>query len=305
MKKNYSVTVGIVALNEDDNIKKMLQSVLNQIEEGYFIEKILVISDGSTDQTVSEVESLKNNLIELHHFDKRIGKSAHLNTLFEKTNSDIVALFDADIILADKLTIHNLIQPLVTNERIMYVGGNPQPTIGKTFIEKTVNASFYPYAEIRAVLNNGNNPYGCDGRILALKKEFYKLVHVPEDMIANDNYMYFACATVGYSFQYVKDAVVYFRSPTTLSDQIRQSKRFIAARQRMSRIFGDVAVSAYHIPRQLKYNYLLQQVLRHPILSISIFAINLYCTYKAKLEERFMNAKWAIAQTTKEDITVN
>ena len=302
MNPTYSVTVGIVALNEDRNIKKMILSVLDQIQDTYTIEKILVISDGSTDNTVAEVKSINNKLIELHEFEHRIGKSSHLNTLFNKSETDIVVLFDADIVLGNEDTITNLIKPLTNSEKIMFVGGNPLPTPGKTFIEKAVNVSCYPYIALREVLNNGNTPYGCDGRILALKKEFYKKVVVPVDMIANDNFMYFACITSRHSYQYVKNAVVYYRSPSTYSDQIRQNKRFIAARQRLTRIFGKVAEEAYHIPTSLKIKHILLQLLKSPILSLSIFVINKYCMLRAIFEERFMNAKWAIAETTKNTV---
>ena len=45
--KNPSVTVAISALNEAQNIAAFLRSVLSQKEEGFVLEKIMVISDGS------------------------------------------------------------------------------------------------------------------------------------------------------------------------------------------------------------------------------------------------------------------
>lgn len=193
LKTTPTITIGIIALNEEQNIYKMLQSVLSQNEDTYQIEKILIISDGSTDNTVEEIKKVKDKRIEFHAFKNRIGKSSHLNTVFQKTETDILVLFDADIFLKSTDTIAHLIQPLLKSKTIMFVGGSPHPTPGKTFIEKAVNASCYPYIRIRGIHNTGNTPYGCDGRILALKKKFYKKVKVPADMIANDNFMYFSC----------------------------------------------------------------------------------------------------------------
>lgn len=300
-KTKPCISIGIIALNEEENIRNMLQSVLQQKEDTYQIEKIIIISDGSTDNTVEEIKKMQDTRIELHAFEERIGKSSHLNTIFDKSDSDIVVLFDADIILKDEDTVAQLIKPLIESE-VMFVGGNPIPTTGKTFIEKAVNVSCLPYIKIREVHHNGNTPYGCDGRVLALKKTFYKQVHVPADMIANDNYMYFSCKKLGYGYKYVKEAIVYYRSPTNFRDQIRQNKRFIAARQRLTRIFGEEAKEAYKIPSSLKFKYLFLQLIKTPILSLSIFFINVYCSIRALFEEKFLHAKWEIAETTKSQI---
>lgn len=300
---NNSISVGIVAYNEDNNIQKMLTSVLQQKQIGFVIKEIIIISDGSTDKTVQKVKAFKDKRLKLYEFRKRIGKSSHLNTIFQKTNSDIVVLFDADVLLANQDTIYHLIQPLLKTD-VVFVGGNPQPIPGTSLIEKAVNVSFKPYDQIRTYLNDGNNPYGCDGRILALNKKFYKTVYIPENMIANDNYMYFACITAGYSFKHVRDAVVYFKSPSTLTDQIRQNKRFIAARKRMRRIFGPKVSEAYAIPTLMKYKYMLLQCIKNPFLSLLIYCINKYCSYKAYEDERTMTAKWEIAETTKVNIRV-
>ncbi|MFA9289406.1 MAG: glycosyltransferase family 2 protein [Weeksellaceae bacterium] len=298
-----SVTIGIVALNEEDNIEKMFQSLFTQKKETYTLDKILLISDGSTDDTVQIVKSLANPKVVVHEYRLRIGKSQHLNTLFQKSESDIIVLFDADILLANPVVIDNLIKPLIDKPNTMYVGGNPQPIAGTTLIEKAVNASFVAYDQIRTVHNNRNTPYGCDGRILALKKEFYKKVVVPEDMIANDNFMYFVCNKLGYDFEHVRDAIVYFRSPATLRDHLRQNKRFIAARKRMLRIFTPQTVAAaYAIPITYKFQYIFPQLIKHPILALTIFIVNLYCLHRALIEEKLMTAKWAIAETTKYDI---
>lgn len=302
MRKKKSITVGIVAYNEEENIEAMLKSVLAQKQQGYVIEKIIVISDGSTDDTAQIISGLRSKQITLYARAKRIGESAHLNTIFQKASSDIVVLFDADVVLSSPDTISCLIVGFERGDNIMYLGGNPQPTKGKTFIEKAVNISFEPYTQIRNQLHGADNPYGCDGRILALSREFYKRVKVPHDTIANDNYMYFACHKLGYDFLYIPEAVVYFRSPTTLADQLRQNKRFIAAHIRMERLFDPQAVrGAYHIPLRAKWP-IVATLLKHPILSLSIYAINTYCAIRARIEERRMNALWAIAKTTKKEI---
>ena len=52
---DLTITIAICALNEEANIGKLLDSIMIQEEEGYKLEKILVISDGLTDRKV-EIE---------------------------------------------------------------------------------------------------------------------------------------------------------------------------------------------------------------------------------------------------------
>ena len=57
MEKLPTVTIATIACNEEANIKKFLESVLDQKEKGFKISTILVISDGSTDHTVKIAKS--------------------------------------------------------------------------------------------------------------------------------------------------------------------------------------------------------------------------------------------------------
>jgi glycosyltransferase involved in cell wall biosynthesis len=239
--KSTVVSIGISAFNEGSNIKKLIQSILDQKEQDYYISEIFIYSDGSTDDTASQVRSIDDPRILFKDDKNRIGKSARLNEIFHRATGDIIVLFDADIILSSQDTIANLIKPLVAQTKIGLVGGNPQPVKAKTFVEEAINTTFHAYDPLRTRLRGGNNIYGCDGRILALTKKFASLVHVPGDTIANDAYLYFSCLSKGFEYRHIRNAVVWFRSPSTVRDQIRQNKRFVAAHTRMERYFGTLA----------------------------------------------------------------
>ena len=60
-KQNLTtITIGISAYNEVANIKALLQTLLAQRANNFLLEKIIVISDQSTDDTASEVNSVLN-----------------------------------------------------------------------------------------------------------------------------------------------------------------------------------------------------------------------------------------------------
>ena len=63
MAKKLSVSVGIPALNEELNIKQLLTAILRQEEDSFVLREIIVVSDGSTDETVALAKSIKDKRI--------------------------------------------------------------------------------------------------------------------------------------------------------------------------------------------------------------------------------------------------
>lgn len=295
-----TVTLATIAYNEERNIKKFLQSVLDQKAEGFRIAKILVLSDGSSDNTVKIVKSFKPKLIKVISYGNRIGKSARLNELYQNLDTDLLLQSDSDIIYSHKYIVRDMLLPLIKNKDVGMCGGNPLPIKGTTYIEKAINLTTEVYQEFRKKVRNGENVFSADGRILAYKKELVKKIVVPNDMIANDMFTYFCCLSLGYKYKFVSTAVVYFRSPQSLKDHIRQNVRFRASPFRMERYFsGELVRKETQIPKILLYKTQFLMFIKHPVSTLFIYLINLYCKFKARLVERQLNAKWAIANSTK------
>lgn len=294
--KKLTITIATSALDEDSNIKDFLNSVIGQNAKDYVLEKILVISDGSTDKTVEVVRSFKNKKIMVVDNPKREGKSKRLNQIFEMVESDVLVMFDADVRLDSPDTVSNLIKPFLENPDVDLAGGNPQVLAGKNIIERGVNCSFRVFDKLRVM---GFWAYGCDGRIMAMTNKFAKSVKIPEDMIANDAYMYFFALSHGFKFMHVRDAIVNYRSPDNIRDQIRQNTRFIAAHYRLEHIFGSIVPQQYKMPKGYYVRETFIEFMKHPADAISLFCINLICRYKAKKNESKLTAIWQMADSTK------
>lgn len=298
--KNPSVTVAISALNEAHNITAFLRSVLSQKEKGFALDKILVISDGSTDKTAELARSLNSDKLEVREYGERIGKSSRLNEIYKDLQSDILVQSDADVILEHPLVIRDIILPIILDQKVGMCGGHPRPIKANTFTEKAVNCTFEAYAPFRKIIRGGNNVFSADGRLLAFRREFIKQVNVPENMIANDAFAYFSCLDKGFAYRYVKTAMVLFRSPQTLAEQIKQNTRFEAAPARMSKYFPeDLVKREYRIPFGIFLKSALKQIVRHPVLCGYIFFVNAYCRLRAFFVEKRLTAKWQMAYTTK------
>lgn len=297
-----SISVGISALNEERNIGKLIESILWQKEDGYTIKEIIVISDGSTDQTVKRVLAFKDSRIVVIDSKERLGKASRLNWIFRNAKSDAIVIFDADVVLSTADTIANLVKPLKSAENVGFVSGRAEPIEGKTFIENCINSSFDAYDDFRNKLRKGSNPYSAEGRIMLFSKKFAETVKLPKSMHADDNFLYFSCITKGFSFRYAKTATVLYRSPSTLFEHIRQNTRFVSRDLRLEAIFGDIVAREYSVPKKILFSSFLKTFIKKPVYSISIFLINLYCKYKAKHEWKNINERWVTASTTKAQI---
>ncbi|MBM2818065.1 MAG: biofilm synthesis PgaC-like N-glycosyltransferase, partial [Parcubacteria group bacterium] len=121
LKKTITVTVGISAYNEEANIGNLLNSVLNQKLDNYKLEKIIVVSDGSTDSTEKKVIEINSDKIKLIADGKRLGKPIRINQIFREADSEIAVIFDADIKLEDDFVLYKLIMPFLNDDEIMLV----------------------------------------------------------------------------------------------------------------------------------------------------------------------------------------
>ncbi len=295
-----TATLAICALNEGPNISHLLQSILGQDISLFTLEQILIISDGSTDDTVEKIKKFNDPRIILKDYSERKGKSFRLNEIYGGVKSDFVIQPDADVILGDKKALDHLIEPMIKNTKIGMTGGNPHPMKPETYIEKAIYVTAEAYVYIRESIRGGNNIYTATGRLIALRKEVFADIHVPAETISNDHFVYFCTLKAGFSFAYAPGALVYFRLPQVLKDHVKQETRFSSAEYFMKRYFGDDIVNReYHIPLHMFLKAALMQFFKHPVYAIIIFFINLYCKIGAFIGRNHTNALWDVVTSTK------
>lgn len=301
MKKSKpTVTIAVCAYNEKENIKPFLESVINQKEDGFKIEKIWVHSDGSTDDTVQIVKSLNNAKIKLWAHKKREGKATWLNQIYRVLTTDYLVQSDADVIFASPFVVKDMIKPLTTDPKVGMTGGNPEPLEGDTFWEKTCRVAFKPYQEFRSEVRGGDNAFSSVGQLLAFRKELVKKIKISKDMVTNDIYAYFCCLSLGYKYRFVNTAKVFYRAPQNIRDVIKQNTRFPIGIKRLYDLFDPKLVEKeLSIPRLQLYKKLLAQFFKHPLYATAYYLVNNYCRIKAAIFNIQTDAKWPMAESTK------
>lgn len=267
--KALQVEVGIPALNEAANIKRVLKSVSHQIQRGFEIKRIILISDGSTDDTVSQARSLHLPNLRILENSHRRGVPYSWGRLFRNATAEILVLLDADTELNDRHAIANLISPMLNNYEISLVSGRPVKQSTGTFIDRVMDISIMLQDYIKLHLRNGRSVYGCHGRFSAVRRDIYRQVGFPPvHILGNDSYLFFFNEAQGGEFQYVPEAVATFKMPQQFRDFHKQARRFARTPQEHALIFGDWVFDEYAIPWRLKFSAILYCFGHRPFFTI-------------------------------------
>lgn len=298
MNKKVTLSIGIPAYNEGSNIRVLLRSILAQNKINFFLDKIIVFSDGSTDDTVKEAASLRNTKIEIISINKRKGKSNALNKIGTRCKSDVLLHLDADILIKDKRLIEKLIEPIITkNADLTSARVKEYSSVGK--FEKVLRISMQLKKEIFEKLNDGNNIYTCHGRARAMTRKLYKSIHFSPGVVAEDAYAYLYVVSKGFKYVFAKEANVHYHLPQNLADHMKQSLRFVKSYQQLKKEFGIELISREtRIPKRIAIPVLIKYFFRYP-LTLTVYLLVLV-TIRLKSMFRFeQRANWEISKSSK------
>lgn len=97
--KEIQISVVIPFYNEDESLPELLAWIERVMNENNFTYEVIMVDDGSTDNSWAVVEQLsaKNPLIKAIKFRRNYGKSAALNVAFHKVQGKVVITMDADM----------------------------------------------------------------------------------------------------------------------------------------------------------------------------------------------------------------
>ncbi|MBI4155527.1 glycosyltransferase family 2 protein [Candidatus Woesearchaeota archaeon] len=220
-----SISVLIPAYNEEDSIKETIKSVLN-LDYPKDKLKIIVINDGSTDNTKEIVENLikqNSNLILINQ--KNGGKANALNNALKQIDSEFIATLDADSFVI-KDTLKNLL-PYFCDKEIAAVLPSMKIKDPKNVlqriqrIEYTINTFFRMLNERSNCIHVTPGPFSLY-RTSVLKK----LNGFDENCITEDLELAVRIQKNNYKILQTYDAEVYTLPPKTIKGLFYQRKRW-------------------------------------------------------------------------------
>lgn len=294
--RKQTVTIGIPAYNEEANIAFLLTTLINQRETGFKIQKIIVVSDGSTDTTNTLVEKVNDPRVKLLRNATRIGLNQTQNRIVSLAKSDILVLLDADILPNGPQFLQELITPLL-KKHVDLVSADLlslrlQPLYGR-ILANAYEMKRYLYTH----LPHQPNVYLCHGSVRAFSRRLYRAIRWPED-VPEDSYSYLYAITHGFHFQYNPRAQVFFQTPLTFSDHLKQHLRFTKGIFQLGHYFdANLIARSYYIPIADMMTAIIKYLLIKPF-SIPCY-LCLMCLIKVTHLPRIHHSKYDVSKSSK------
>ena len=219
------VSILIAAHNEEDVIKKKIESTLKSKIKNF---EVLIGSDCSTDHTNTIIKSFQteNNNIQLFEFAERQGKANIINQLVQKSKGEILIFTDANVFF-DENTIYELTKHYKVHN-IGQIGGN----IINTNLKKTgisIPEKNYLDIEKQIKFNEGKlwgTMIGAFGGCYSMRKILYK--DVPEGYLMDDFYISMGVLDEKYKAIFEPEAICFEDVSDKISEEFRRKIRISA-----------------------------------------------------------------------------
>ncbi len=212
-------SIGIMAYNEEANIARTLQSVLDQIGPNVRIQEVIVVASGCTDRTVPIVSEMAQHepRIRLCVQEKREGKASAINVFLKEATSPVVVLIGADVI-PEAFAIENLCAPF-KDPKIGMVGGRPVPVNDvNTFMGHAVHLLWRLHDRVARV-------HPKLGEVISFRNV---ISGIPTDSAVDEISIQALISQLGYQLIYRPDCIVYNKGPVTIRDFLKQRRRIYA-----------------------------------------------------------------------------
>lgn len=210
-------SAGICAFNEEGNIEKCIRSILDQKYDNIELTELIVVSSGCIDRTNAIVHdlALRYPKLKLIEQPERMGKNAALNSILKFKKNEVIAIINADNILASNRSLESLVSPLI-NRRVGMTGGHPIP------LNSTDHLAGFSSHLIWVFHHQIASNYTKIGELIAFRDVGIEL---PIDTQSDEDYIRKNIEEHGLNVIYVPDATTYIMGPETIHDLIQQRSR--------------------------------------------------------------------------------
>lgn len=290
------VSIGIPAFNEEKNIQTLIRAILLQKTSKWILKEIIIVSDGSTDNTVRDIARLQNTKIRVIAERERLGKSKRINQIIQMFQGDILFLIDADILIQDNTILSQIIED-TQFDKAGIVSVNTMPIRATNLFERFLNYSLEMQIDIRKNWNNGINYLAFRGCFLGFSGNFIRSVQLDQSLINNDSYLFFLAIENGYKPKHFPSIAVYYKTPSTFTEHITQSSRFQIAKDEIKRYITIDIDKYFIIPKYLTYKAAVKFFITNPLYFFGYLMV--YVATRMK-RQKDIPTQWSIAATTKE-----
>jgi biofilm PGA synthesis N-glycosyltransferase PgaC len=209
-------SIGITAYNEEANIGRLLQAMIDQRLYEVEITEIIVVASGCNDRTeeIARQYMATDPRIRLYVQKKREGKTSAINLFLKHAREKICVLESGDTLPRED-TIEKMV-------RMFH-----DPGVGMTGAQKVaVNTPDHIVGLLSHLRLKMEHQLCLEiprlGELIAFRKVFDQL---PPDVAMDEAFVEALIVRRGMQVRYAPDAVVYNMGPETVSDFVKQRRR--------------------------------------------------------------------------------
>ena len=296
-----SLSIGIPSYNEGRNILRLLRQINREREEYNLNILEIIISDDSDDDTPEIVEKHLDThnypfKVRLLHHPNRRGVAAAWNEIFREAEGDIIVLYDADIILS-RGALKNLVEKLLSNEEYGIVGGRTEAIYLRGLAAEASYMVGKWLHEMR--IRYPDSQFTIMGRILAVKKNIVRNLHIPRHVIAVDLYLQCHICKMGYRVGYAEDAEIFFKPPQRISEMMSQILRAVIGHHQISNLVNKYIGRKVGLGEQIRIFLFISRGNRLRDILSTVVAYGLGAAYIPLVLRGSVRHIWDIASTTK------
>ena len=245
----------VPAYNEEITISK---TVIDLITNKY-IDKIIVVDDGSNDRTgevLTELKSLFNDKLIIIS-QQNTGKAGAINNGLNFVKSEMVFLTDADIRIPNDNGLGYLIKAIENGADA--VAGIPGSDLNNIcFIGKVRASVKIFFATFRKCGGEiiGGHPFCVSGSVGMYKTQVLKSIEFSDRTCVEDMDLTWELISRGYKIAQSSRAVVYSQEASTLRDEIKRWRRWISGYAACMRIHKKLLLKRFGLTTIL-FNFII------------------------------------------------
>jgi len=153
------ISIVITVYNEEDNIKPLLEATYSALEDIDY--EVILVEDGSTDRTVTEVKKYANSKTKLIIFNRNYGQTTALAAGIDMAIGEYIATMDGDL-QNDPTDIPIMLKKAMDEEWDVVAGRRAKRKDG--FVLRKIPSKIANYV-IRNTTKVYLNDYGCTLRV--------------------------------------------------------------------------------------------------------------------------------------------
>lgn len=302
MKPKLHITIGIPVYNEEANIAALIHAIFLQSHDTYILDRVIVLSDGSTDHTTDIVSNLTRTYKKLRyiHDTKRRGVPYRTQQLFGMLTSDILILLDGDVLPKNTQTISHLAQ-VFHNPDVLLATASLEPIRATRGFEGYLYAWRTVWKTLTHTWQNGNNIYNFRGVGIAIRKNFASTIRIPKGISgALSHYLYLLAKRRSIQTAFCASSVIAYRLAATHGDYTKQLNRGNNDGKMLKSLFPDQYATAYTIPLSTKFSVLANCIARRPYQTfVGLAFMAVYAVLPKRHVSCDTNGIWETVPSTK------